>query len=184
MPNRCLYTSTFAEFLTQDPLAVLGALHKNYHGDSLTTTDEAWMDEISLMQQVLEPWKDEVGQIVFEYDIPRLGKRIDIVLLLRGLIFCLEFKVGKKDEFQPSVYNDDIYNPIITGEEHLQELITKVLKHAGVERNNEAIDNWLISPYAPTPTIIEAARTLFENHSVEDITRHKADKVSTDRTIN
>ena len=226
MPNRCLYTSTFAEFLSQDPLAVLGALHNNYHGDSLTTTDEAWMGEISLMKLVLEPWKDEVGQIIFEYDIPRLGKRIDVVLLLRGLIFCLEFKVGKKDEFQagieqvmdyaldlknfhlfshdrkivpiliptkykdyttefqPSVYNDDIYNPIITGEEHLQELISKVLEHAGAERNNETIDNWLISPYAPTPTIIEAARTLFENHSVEDITRHEADKVSTDRTIN
>jgi DUF2075 family protein len=86
--------------------------------------------------------------------------------------------------FQPSVYNDDIYNPMITGEEHLQELIASVLEHAGAERNDDTIANWLISPYAPTPTIIEAARTLFENHSVEDITRHEADKVSTDRTIN
>ena len=43
--------------------------------------------------------------------------------------------------------------------------------------------NWIISPYSPTPTIIEAARSLYENHSVEDITRHEADKVSTDRTI-
>lgn len=184
------------------------------------------MSEITLMQQVLEPWKDEAGQIVFEYDIPRLGKRIDVVLLLRGMIFCLEFKVGKKEEFQagieqvmdyaldlknfhlfshdrkivpiliptrykeyttvfqPSVYNDDIYNPMITGEEHLQELIARVLEHAGAKRSDEVIDNWLISPYAPTPTIIEAARTLFENHSVEDITRHEADKVSTDQTIN
>ncbi len=226
MANRCLYNASFAKFLSQEPLAVLGALHNNYHGDTLTTTDEAWKGEISLMQQVLEPWKDEAGQIVFEYDIPRLGKRIDVVLLLRGMIFCLEFKVGKKEEFQagieqvmdyaldlknfhlfshdrkivpiliptrykeytkefqPSVYNDDIYNPMITGEEHLQELIASVLEHAGAEPNDETIDNWLISPYAPTPTIIEAARTLFENHSVEDITRHEADKVSTDRTIN
>ena len=43
--------------------------------------------------------------------------------------------------------------------------------------------NWIISPYSPTPTIIEAAKRLYENHSVEDITRHEADKVSTDRTI-
>lgn len=43
--------------------------------------------------------------------------------------------------------------------------------------------NWIISPYAPTPTIIEAARALYESHSVENITRHEADKVSTDRTI-
>ena len=226
MPNRCLFASTFADFLSQEPLAVLGALHNNYHGDTLTTTDEAWMSEIMLMQQVVEPWKDEAGQIVFEYDIPRLGKRIDVVLLIRGIIFCLEFKVGKKEEFQagieqvmdyaldlknfhlfshdkkivpiliptkykeyttkfqPSVYNDDIYNPMITGEEHLQELIARVLEHAGAKQSDKALDNWLISPYAPTPTIIEAARTLFENHSVEDITRHEADKVSTDRTIN
>lgn len=226
MSNRCLYTATFSEFLNKEPLAVLGAMHNNYHGDSLTTTDEAWMGEIEVMQQVLEPWKEEQGQIVFEYDIPRLGKRIDVVLLLRGMIFCLEFKVGKKEEFQagieqvmdyaldlknfhlfshdrkivpiliptkykeyttmfqPSVYNDDIYNPMITGEEHLQELIAKVLEHAGAKREDGVIDNWLISPYAPTPTIIEAARTLYENHSVEDITRHEADKVSTDTTIN
>lgn len=43
--------------------------------------------------------------------------------------------------------------------------------------------DWVISPYSPTPTIIEAAKRLYENHSVEDITRHEADKVSTDRTI-
>ncbi len=73
---------------------------------------------------------------------------------------------------------------MITGEEHLQELIARVLEHAGAKQSDKALDNWLISPYAPTPTIIEAARTLFENHSVEDITRHEADKVSTDRTIN
>lgn len=224
--GRCLYTATFSEFLSKEPLAVLGALHNNFHGDALTTTDEAWMGEIEVMQQVLEPWKEEQGQIVFEYDIPRLGKRIDVVLLLRGMIFCLEFKVGKKEEFQagieqvmdyaldlknfhlfshdrkivpiliptkykeyttvfqPSVYNDDIYNPMITGEEHLQELIAKVLEHAGAKQEDGVIDNWLIGPYAPTPTIIEAARTLYENHSVEDITRHEADKVSTDTTIN
>ena len=43
--------------------------------------------------------------------------------------------------------------------------------------------NWIISPYAPTPTIIEAAKRLYENHSVEDIIRHEADNASTDRTI-
>lgn len=225
MPNRCLYTATFSEFLRQEPLAVLGALHNNYHGDTLTTTDEAWMGEIDLLKQVIKPWGEEHGRIIFEYDIPRLGKHIDVVLLLHGLIFCLEFKVGKKEDFQagieqvmdyaldlknfhlfshdkkivpilvptkyneyttifqPSVYNDDIYNPMITGGEHLQELIGKVLEHAGASDNMKDLDNWLISPYSPTPTIVEAARTLYENHSVEEITRHEADKVSTDNTI-
>ena len=90
MPNRCLYIESFKEFLKQKPQEVLGTLHNNYHGDSLTTTNDAWMGEIDIMQQVLQPWKDENAQIIFEYDIPHLGKRIDMALLLRN-----NFAAGK-----------------------------------------------------------------------------------------
>ena len=225
MPNRCLYNGSIKYFLEQDRLAVLGSLHERYHGETMTTTDEAWMGEIDILQQVLQPWKEENAQIIFEYEIPRLGKRIDVVLLLRGIIFCLEFKVGQRDalqadveqvmdyaldlknfhrfshdkvivpiliptrhvssttEFKPSVYDDNIYNPLISGAEYLQDLIISILNHANATVPG-TIDNWTISPYTPTPTIVEAARALYENHSVEDITRHEADKVSTDRTIN
>ncbi len=224
MANRCLYNATFRKFLSSEKMQVLGTLHDNFHGEALTTTNEAWKEEIELLQEVLRPWADENGEIIFEYDIPRLGKRIDVVLLLRGIIFCLEFKVGQKDalqsdveqvmdyaldlknfhrfshdriivpiliptnykrsstDFLPSVYDDAVYNPLIAGAGQLQKLLINVLEHEGVTES-DAIDNWIISPYTPTPTIIEAARTLYENHSVEDITRHEADKVSTDATI-
>lgn len=224
MANRCLYNASFKKFLSSEKLGILGTLHNNFHGEALTTTNEAWKGEIELLQDVLRPWADEAGEIIFEYDIPRLGKRIDVVLLLRGIIFCLEFKVGQKDalqsdveqvmdyaldlknfhrfshdriivpiliptnykrsstDFMPSVYDDDVYNPLITGSDHLQEMLKNVLAHVG-STDVDNIDNWIISPYTPTPTIIEAARTLYENHSVEDITRHEADKVSTDATI-
>lgn len=64
----------------------------------------------------------------------------------------------------------------------MQHLIHDVLLHANANVPG-TIKNWIISPYTPTPTIIEAARSLYENHSVEDITRHEADKVTTDATI-
>lgn len=224
MPNRCLYNASFKKFLSSDKMEVLGILHDNFHGEALSTTNEAWKGEIELLQEVLRPWVDEAGEIVFEYDIPRLGKRIDVVLLLRGIIFCLEFKVGQKDalqsdveqvmdyaldlknfhrfshdrtivpiliptnyqrsstEFFSSVYDDGVYNPLIVGADQLQNLLIRVLEHSGATEAG-AIDNWIISPYTPTPTIIEAARTLYESHSVEDITRHEADEVSTDATI-
>ena len=224
MANRCLYHASFKEFLSSDKMEILGMLHDQFHGEALTTTSEAWKGEIELLQDVLAPWADEAGEIVFEYDIPRLGKRIDVVLLLRGIIFCLEFKVGQKDalqsdveqvmdyaldlknfhrfshdrmivpiliptnykrsstDFLPSVYDDAVYNPLITGADMLQEMLMNVLNHAAVTEA-DTIDNWIISPYTPTPTIIEAARTLYESHSVEDITRHEADEVSTDATI-
>lgn len=222
--NRCLYKSDFKSFIEADQYSVLGRIHDAFHGQALTTTDEAWLGEIKLLQNVLSPWKEEEAEIIFEYDIPRLGKRIDVVLLLRGIIFCLEFKVGKKDALQsdveqvmdyaldlksfhryshnriivpiliptkhtcsssyftPSVYNDSIFNPLITGANGLKKIIQDVLCYADA-RVPGTIKDWIISPYTPTPTIIEAARSLYENHSVENITRHEADKVTTDATI-
>lgn len=222
--NRCLFHSGFKEFIEADRFSILGRIHDAFHGQALTTTDEAWLGEIQLLQQALSPWKNEEAEIIFEYDIPRLGKRIDVVLLLRGLIFCLEFKVGQKDALQsdveqvmdyaldlknfhryshdhiivpiliptnhkstsstftPSIYNDFIFNPLITGATGLQDLIQKVLLHANANTAG-TIKDWIISPYTPTPTIIEAARSLYENHSVENIIRHEADNVTTDATI-
>ena len=220
---RCLYYDNFINFVNENEMSILGMLNDNYHGDALTTTREAWKGEIRIMQRLLSRLQDRNGQIVFEYDIPRLGKRIDVVLLYKGIVFCLEFKVGESKileadidqvldyaldlknfhkfsedkiiapilvatnyknhstEIKGSVYDDGVINPLITGENGLFELITKVIdRHPYEMPINE---NWIISPYAPTPTIIEAARSLYENHSVEDITRHEADKVSTDRTI-
>lgn len=220
---RCLYDSDIKSFLNKEKETVLGILCERYHGDALTTTRDAWMKEIEVMQTTLIPWTDTDGRIIFEYDIPRLGKRIDVVLLLNGIIFCLEFKAGQSSVLegdldqvldyaldlknfhklsqdalivpilvatkhtktssliQSSVYDDRVVNPLVTGETGIEGLISDVLSHYPDEQTID--ENWIISPYAPTPTIIEAARTLYESHSVEDITRHEADKVTTDQTI-
>lgn len=221
--NRCLYVNSFFDFCSEDNNSILGTIVDSYHGDLLTSSREAWIEEIRILKCLLEPYKLEDGKIIFEYDIPRLGKRIDVVLLFRGIIFCLEFKVGEKkilmndvdqvldyaldlDNFhklsegriiapilvatrynksttviQKSIYSKNVINPLYTGEKDFAKVIDKVLN---LYPNEKAIDqNWIISPYSPTPTIIEAARALYENHSVEDITRHEADKVNTDKTI-
>jgi GTPase SAR1 family protein len=81
--------------LNSDNNAILGELCNNFHGSVLTTTIEAWKSEIEIMKNIVTSLQDNKGQIIFEYDIPRLGKRIDVVLLCRGIIFCLEFKVGE-----------------------------------------------------------------------------------------
>ena len=222
--TRCLYDNSIKDFLNDSEFSVLGTLCDRYHGEALTTTREAWKSEISIMQKALSQYKNNSGQIIFEYDIPRLGKRIDVVLLLKGIIFCIEFKVGESSileadidqvldyaldlknfhkfsqdkvivpilvatnykrsstEIRMSVYDDGIVNPLVTGESNITSLIRIILNAFPHELPIDK--NWTISPYAPTPTIIEAARSLYENHSVENITRHEADDVSTDRTIN
>lgn len=218
-----MFDSNIKEFLHYDNDYIFGVLNSNAHGILLTTSREAWEGEISILKNSLSSFESSDGKIIFEYDIPRLGKRIDAVLLLKGIVFCLEFKVGESkilemdidqvldyaldlknfhkfsedriivpvliatkynsssSVIQTSIYNDRIVNPLVTGESNLFNLINDVLN----KYPNEAAVNkdWIISPYAPTPTIIEAARSLYENHSVENITRHEADKVSTDATI-
>ena len=220
---RCLFSSDFASFLSRDMDSVLGILCDNFHGVALTTTREAWKAEIAIMRNIIAALNDENGKIIFEYDIPRLGKRIDVVLLYRGVIFCVEFKVGeskileadvdqvldyaldlknfhkfsqdnviapilvatrfadRSTDIQMSVYDDRVVNPLVSGESGIAQLISKVLERFP---NEPAVNkDWIISPYAPTPTIVEAAKTLYESHSVENITRHEADQVSTDKTI-
>lgn len=220
---RCLYNKNFMDFYNEDNDSIFGKLCDRYHGDAQTTTREAWKEEISIIKNLIDHYKNENGQIIFEYDIPRLGKRIDAVILFRGIIFCLEFKVGKLDEtgadidqvldyaldlknfhkfsedkiivpiliptnystsstsILKSAYDDGVVNPLVTGKNNLFNLFEEVLK---VYPNESPVsENWIISPYAPTPTIIEAARALYENHTVEDITRHEADQVFTDQTI-
>ena len=221
--SRCLYNSSFEAFIKANENSIFGTLCDRYHGEALTTTREAWKAEISIMKGVLSALDVKDGQIIFEYDIPRLGKRVDVVLLLNGIVFCLEFKVGESKIFeadvdqvldyaldlknfhkfsedriiapilvatnysnsssdiQMSVYDDMVVNPLVTGKDGILTLINAVLNHFPNE--SPVNSNWIISPYAPTPTIIEAAKSLYENHTVEDITRHEADKVSTDRTI-
>ena len=221
--NRCLYSCSFSDFLNQDSTSIFGILNAGYHGNLLSTSRESWECEIDIMKNVLLEYSDDEGQIIFEYDIPRLSKRIDVVLLFKGIIFCLEFKTGEKainevdvDQvldyaldlknfhkfsadaiivpmliatehigqstiIQPSIYDDGVINPVTTGKDGINYLIDLAIKKYPNEKPVNS--KWIISPYAPTPTIIEAARSLYENHSVEDITRHEADKVTTDRTI-
>lgn len=224
MGIHCLYENDINTFLEEKLEIIRDALCTNYHGTELTTTRDAWSGEIEILKETLYQWKGTKGYIVFEYDIPRLGKRIDVVLLLKGIVFCLEFKVGEdcilendidqvldyaldlknfhklsenkvivpvliatnsnkfSREIKSSVYDSKVINPLVTGKENLAKILSNVIL---MFPNEEPIDKeWNRSPYAPTPTIIEAAKSLYENHSVEDITRHEADKVTTDKTIN
>ncbi len=53
---------------------------------------DAWQKEIAILKDLLQSY--EHGQVIMEYDIPRLGKRADVILLLNRVVFVLEFKVG------------------------------------------------------------------------------------------
>ena len=93
--QRAYYSARIREFVVEKPETLLGKLMVS---DEFSTTDlqkNAWRKEIDILQDQLR--SVENGDIAFEYTIPRMGHRIDVVCIIRGLIFLLEFKVGDSE---------------------------------------------------------------------------------------
>lgn len=111
--GKAYYWNTIPGFIIDDPNSILGNLVKRSFDNNSAQTD-AWENQISELQIRLEKCGID-GDIIFEYDIVRLGKRIDVILLIRHMVFSLEFKNGKtafvaQDAQQAEDYALDIKN--------------------------------------------------------------------------
>ena len=91
--QRYYYSESVAEFLARPAEAILGTMDQVNEFDLTMDQRNAWLEEFDIMKSVLGTLGED-GQILFEYTIPRLGKRVDVVLLMRGVVFAIEFKVG------------------------------------------------------------------------------------------
>lgn len=91
---RHYYHNTIEEFLRQSFDAIWAQLTAVGRGDLLHTQKQAWAEQITILKVHLQGFH---GDIFFEYSIPRMGKRIDAVLLIDGIVFVVEFKVGAKE---------------------------------------------------------------------------------------
>lgn len=218
--NRSYYSNSIPNFLNSSSNEILGILAGNSEFADEQTQKESWKEEIRILKEILKSYK---GSIYFEYSIPRMGKRIDVLLIIQSVIFILEFKVGEKEypayavdqvmdyaldlknfhetshdkliapilvatqakQFDHTVamtsHNDQILLPIRTNEELLGDSIKSVLNLWGDDQPIE-ISNWEQGRYHPTPTIIEAAMALYNNHSVEDISRSDASAINLSQT--
>ena len=202
--------ASIPEFLRADSDAVVGRLATNSDFTVIPTQRDAWLEQISLLQGQLVGLN---GSLFLEFSIPRMGRRIDTVLLINSIVFVLEFKVGDstldraavdqvwdyaldlKNFHEAShlaslipilittgpsasppvvlVADDDrVYRPISV---HAADLrLTLDLALRSVEACSLDMQHWPSAPYRPTPNIIEAARTLYAQHSVEAIARYDA----------
>lgn len=220
MINASYFNASIAEFLVANDDEILGALTRR-HGFSLEHQQKhAWQAQISILKEVLPA--DLEGQIFFEFSIPRMGKRADLVLIVGGVIFVIEFKIGAHhfersgieqvhdyaldlknfhlgSHQQPIVpvlvctnvkphelpllkwADDSVAVPIGVSPANLLPLI-----HQGVLEQSEAMpidpQEWAVSGYQPTPTIIEAALALYRNHEVKEIVRSDASAQNLGRT--
>lgn len=93
--QRAYYSACVRDFLYHNESYILGQFAKNNQFGFEDLQQNTWLQEIIILKQQLREFKD--GHILFEYTIPRIGKRIDNVLIYRGFIFLLEFKVGERE---------------------------------------------------------------------------------------
>lgn len=91
--GKAYYCNSIPGFIKDLSTNIVGQLVK-YSFEVNKEQSDAWENQIAELQVRLEQCQME-GDIIFEYDIVRLGKRIDVILLINNMVFSLEFKNGK-----------------------------------------------------------------------------------------
>lgn len=94
--RRWLYGARFDDFVQESAAAILGELARRAGGDLELTQNNAWQEEIAILQALQLPEAERAtAKIYFEYTIPRLGRRADVILLVGHVLFVVEFKAGE-----------------------------------------------------------------------------------------
>lgn len=89
--SRFYYKNNISDFLAESTDSVFGKLAANHEFSLEEQQKNSWLTQIELLKIWLQ---DTMCEVIFEYSIPRMGKRIDCVLISGSTIFSVEFKVG------------------------------------------------------------------------------------------
>ena len=214
------FKDSIRSFVTKSTEEIIGKITLSNQFDSTLNQNKSWEVQIPLLKESL---KNYDGTIFFEFSIPRMGKRVDVLAIIKGIIFVIEFKVGEhkyhrsnieqvwdyaldlKNFHEPShhaliapilvateaknsfieitttSHNDNLLAPIKTNSHDLEKAINNVLDFYIDDKGLNSID-FAKGRYSPTPTIIEAALSLYRNHTVDDIIRNDAEAKNLTKT--
>lgn len=137
---RSYYSATIAEFLQQSDSEILGIIHSNdISAETTIQQSNTWESEVQILKDQLRLFSD--GRIIFEYTIPRMGKRVDTVVLYKNIVFLLEFKVGDK-EYRQSTY-DQVYDYALDLRNFQKESHDKLIVPIMVSTNASRYQNTL-----------------------------------------
>ena len=91
--NRADFSSSINNFLDKNEYEIFGEITVNDQFSAEDLQKNTWKKEIEILKRELSDFPE--GHILFEYTIPRIGNRIDNVILYKGIVFLIEFKVGE-----------------------------------------------------------------------------------------
>ncbi|WP_026038632.1 DUF2075 domain-containing protein [Peptoniphilus rhinitidis] len=134
------YEDSINNFLNRDNDNILGIISSN---DSSAETKiqqkNTWIQEINILKREL---KGLDGKVIFEYTIPRMGKRVDNIILYNNIIFVLEFKCGS-EEYYGSDY-DQVYDYALDLKNFHKESFDKLIVPILIATDAPSKDNNLI----------------------------------------
>jgi len=92
--NKAYYTNFINDFIDEDSQTIYGKISGKYDLNKLSIQQSnAWKSQIEILKDTVSVFS---GKIYFEFTIPRMGKRVDNILIIDNCIFVLEFKIGSK----------------------------------------------------------------------------------------
>ncbi len=206
------FKDTIESFLIKRTEEIIGVITMSNQFDSTFNQNKSWEQQIPILKKALDGYS---GIIFFEFSIPRMGKRVDAIVIIESVAFIIEFKVGENKfhqyqieqvwdyaldlknfhkpsheivlapviiatesknsfiEIKTTSHNDNLILPIRTSKDDLKEVIENTLLFFADDKKING-DEFAKGSYSPTPTIIEAAISLYNTHTVDDITRSDA----------
>jgi len=218
----CYYKDSISAFLLKSTNEILGEISRANEFDIKILQNKSWEQQIPILKAAL---KGFTGEIYFEFTIPRMGKRVDTILTINGIVYVVEFKVGESRYLNSNIeqvwdyaldlknfhepchnaiiipilvatdskesfleisltsHDDNLTLPLLVGMNDLATVIhTSRIFFDSIPKTN--VDNLFLGRYAPTPTIIEAAVSLYNYHTVQEITRNDASAKNLSKTTN
>ena len=136
--SRYVYKNTLSNFLEESDDSILGQIVNNSDNNAESIQQlNTWREEIKILDDVL--FGLDNGEIAFEYTIPRIGKRVDNILVYKGMIYLLEFKVGEKDYKNYEI--DQVVDYALDLKNFHKESYDKRLVPILIATNAKAVDN-------------------------------------------
>src|SRR6188508_1533837 len=86
------FKDTIGSFLQKNTSEVIGSITLSNEFDSTLFQNKAWKEQIDILKEALVGHN---GTIFFEFSIPRMGKRVDAIVIINNVVFVVEFKVGE-----------------------------------------------------------------------------------------
>ena len=86
--HRAYFSSTITRFLSSSVDTVLGEMARTSGFAIELTQRDAWVRQIGILQAQLQPWRDN-GHVFFEFVVPRMGRRIDVLVLIQHCLLVI-----------------------------------------------------------------------------------------------